>query len=107
MYDLLKVCGVSENFCDWFYADVFKKFKISDYSDLTWLLGMKIESNSSEMKISQEKFIEKILQKLLKWTTVRLLVRHQRKIANYQKNDCPQEGSEEQIRIRKTNILFI
>ena len=43
LVDDLKVCGISENFCDWFYVEVSKKFKISYYSDLTWFLGMKIE----------------------------------------------------------------
>ena len=28
---------------DRFHAEVSKKFKISDYSDLTWFLGIKIE----------------------------------------------------------------
>ena len=58
--DDLIVCGISETFCDWFYAEVYKKFKISDYSDLTWFLGMKTERTSSEIEISQEKYIEKI-----------------------------------------------
>ena len=52
--DDLIVCGISENFCDWFHAKVSKKFKTIDYSDLTWLLGMKNERISSEIKISQE-----------------------------------------------------
>ena len=51
--DDLIVGGISENFCDWFQAEVPKKFKISDYSALTWFLGMKIERISSEIKISQ------------------------------------------------------
>ena len=59
--DDLIVCGISEGFCDWFHAEVFNKFKISDYSDLTWFLGMKIERTASETKISQERYIEKTL----------------------------------------------
>ena len=38
---------------DLIVAEVCKKFKISDYSDSTWTLGMKIERNSSEIKITQ------------------------------------------------------
>ena len=38
---------------DLIVAEVCKKFKISDYSDSTWALGMKIERNSSEIKITQ------------------------------------------------------
>ena len=33
--DDLIVCSISENFCDWFQAEVSKKSKIIDYSDLT------------------------------------------------------------------------
>ena len=50
--DDLIVCSISENFFDLFYAEVSKRFQISDYSDLTWFLGMKIERTLSEIKIS-------------------------------------------------------
>ena len=53
--DDLIICGLSENFCDWFYAEISMKFKISDYSEMTWFLGMRIERFSSEIKIRQEK----------------------------------------------------
>ena len=56
--DDLIICDSSENFCDWFHAEVSKKFKIRVNSDLTWFLGMKIERTSSEIKTSQEKNIE-------------------------------------------------
>ena len=54
------ICGLSENFCEWFYTEVSKKFEFSDYSDLTWILDMKIE-RSSEMKFIPAKYIEKII----------------------------------------------
>ena len=54
--DDLTICGLSEKFCDWFYNEIYKKIKISDYSELTWFLGMKIERTSSEIKIRQEKY---------------------------------------------------
>ena len=71
--DDLIVCGISENFCDSFHTEVSKKFINSDYSDLTWFLGMKIERTSSEIKISQEKYVDKIVAtfKMNGWDTIR------------------------------------
>ena len=92
--DDLIICGISENFCDWFYAKVSKKFKISDYSDLTWFSGMRIERTSSEIKISQEKYIEKNLE-TFKMNDCRPIGTPLEENIKLSKNDCPQEGSEE------------
>ena len=60
-----KFVAFLKNFCDWFYAEISKKFKISDYSDLTWFLGKKNDRTLSEIKTSQEKYVKKF-QKLSK-----------------------------------------
>ena len=82
--DDLLVCGISENFCDWFHAEVSKKFKISYYSDLTWFLRMKIERTSSKIKISQEKYIEKVSE-TFKMNDCRPIGTPLEKIVNFQK----------------------
>ena len=89
--DDLIVCGISEIFCDWFLAEVSENFKISDYSDLTWFLGMKIERSSSEMKISLEKYIEKFLE-TFKMNDFRPIGTPLEENCKLSKNDCPQEG---------------
>ena len=64
---------------------------------------MKIEKTSSEIKFSQEKYIEKILETFKKndcgptGTTLE-------ENCKLSKNDCPQEGSEEQLRMSRTNF---
>ena len=101
--DDLIVCGISEPFYDWFHGEISKKFQISEYSDLTWFLGMKIERTSSKKKISQEKYIEKVFEtfKLNDCTPIGTPLEENCK---FSKNECPQEGSEEQLRMSKTNF---
>ena len=89
--DDLIICGLSENFCDWFYVEISKKFKISDYSELTWFLGMKIERTSAEIKIRQEKYIEKILE-TFKMNDCRPIGTPLEENCKLSKNDCPQGG---------------
>ena len=97
----LNMLGISENFWDWFHTEVSKIFKINDYPDLTWFLGIKIERTSSEIKISQEKYKEKNLEtfKMNDCKPIDTLEK-----CKLSKNDCPQEGSEEQLRMSKTNF---
>ena len=64
---------------------------------------MKIERTSSEIKISQEKYIEKILE-TFKMNDCRPIVTPLEETCKLSKNDCPQEGSEEQLRMSKTNF---
>ena len=101
--DDLLVCGISESFCDWFQAEVSKKFKISDYSDLTWFLGIKFMRTLQKIKVTQEKCIEKVLE-TFKMNDCRPIGTPLEENFKISKNDCPQEGSEEQLRMRKTNF---
>ena len=89
--DGLIICGLSENFCDRFHAEISKKFKISDYSELTWFLGMKIERTSLEIKIRQEKYIEKILE-TFKMNDCRPIGTPLEENCKLSKNDCFRRG---------------
>ena len=64
---------------------------------------MKIERTSSEIKIRQEKYIEKILE-TFKMNDCRPVGTPLEENCKLSKNDCPQEGSEEQLRMSKTNF---
>ena len=64
---------------------------------------MKIERTSSEMKISQENYIEKILE-ICKMNDCRPIGKALEENCKLSKNDCPQEGKEEQLRMSKTNF---
>ena len=64
---------------------------------------MKDERTSSEIKISQEKYIEKNLE-TFKMNDCRPIGTPLEEKCKLSKNDCPQEGSEEQLRMSKTNF---
>ena len=64
---------------------------------------MKIERTSLEIKISQEKYIEKILE-TFKMNDCRPIGTALEENCKLSENDCPQEGSEEQLRMSKTNL---
>ena len=54
-------CEFQENFSSWFECEQSKDFKISDYRDLCWFLGMKIVKKENSIQIKQEQYIEKLL----------------------------------------------
>ena len=70
---------------------------------MTWFLGMKIERTLSEIKIRQEKYIEKILE-TFKMNDCRTIGTPLEENCKLSKKDCPQKGSEEQLRMSKTNF---
>ena len=61
--DDIKVCGADKNFCCWFENNISEKFELSKISDLKWFLGMKIDYSGNEIRISQEKYVEKLMSR--------------------------------------------
>ena len=61
--DDIVVCAADKNFCSWFESNISEKFEISEISDLKWFLGMKIDYSGNEIRISQEKCVEKFISR--------------------------------------------
>ena len=61
--DDIIICGADENFCSWFENKISEKFEISEISDLKWFLGMKIDYSGNEIRISQDKYVEKLISR--------------------------------------------
>ena len=59
--DDIVVCGADKNFCSWFENNISEKFEIREMSDLEWFLGMKIDYSGNENRVSQEKYVEKLI----------------------------------------------
>ena len=63
-----------------------------DYSDLTWFFRIKIERTSSEIKMNQEKYIEKLLE-TFKMNNCKPIGTPLEENFKLSKNDCHQEGA--------------
>ena len=57
------ILGLQEDFCENFKIKVSEQFQISSYGDLSWFLNIKIERTENEVKLSQEAYVEKLLEK--------------------------------------------
>ena len=79
-----------------------KNFKISDCRDLCWFLGMKIVKRENSIKINQEQYIEKLLKRFVleSYKSVETPLAE----IKLTREDCPQEGSEEQERMKNLDI---
>ena len=98
VYDIMS-CEFQENFSSRFESELSKDFKMSDCSDLCWFFGMKIVKKVKSIEINQEVYIEKQLQRfgLGSCKSVETPVAE----IKLTREDCPQEGSEEQERMKK------
>ena len=65
--DDMVILGLQKNFCENFKKlvknKVSEQFQISSYGDLSWFLNIKIERTENEIKLSQEAYVEKLLEK--------------------------------------------
>ena len=91
-------CDFQENYSSWFESELSKHFKISDCRDLCWFLGMKIVKEENSIEINQEQYIEKLLERfgLESCKSVETPLAE----IKLTRQDCPQEGSEEQERMK-------
>ena len=98
--DDIVVSGGDKNFCSWFENNISEKLEISEISDLNWFLGMKIDYSVNEIRISQDKYVEKLLSRF-KMTEAKpktTPVGENKKLTNV---DCPLEGSIEHENTKK------
>ena len=56
------ILGLQEDFCENFKSKVCEQFQISNCGDLSWSLEIKIEQTENEIKLSQESYVEKLLE---------------------------------------------
>ena len=61
--DDMVILGLQEDFCENFKNKVSEQFQISSYGDLSWFLNIKIEQTQNEIMLSQETYVEKLLEK--------------------------------------------
>ena len=98
--DDIVVCGADKNFCSWFERNIAEKFEISEISDLKWFLGMKIDYSGNEIRISQEKYVEKLISRF-RMTEAKPITTPIGENEKLTKEDCPLEGSIEQENMKK------
>ena len=61
--DDMVILGLQKDFCESFKNKVSGRFQISKYGDLSWFLNIKIERTENEIKLSEEAYLEKLLEK--------------------------------------------
>ena len=57
------ILGLQENFYENFKFKVSEQFLFSSNEDLSWFLKITIERTENEIKLSQEAYVEKMLEK--------------------------------------------
>ena len=98
--DDIVVCGADKNFCSWFENNISEKFEISEISDLKWFLGIKIDYSGNEIRISQEKYVEKLIAKF-RMTERKPITTPIDENEKLTKEDCPLDGSIDQENMKK------
>ena len=95
--DIIISCEFQENLSSWFESELSKDFKITYCRDLCWFLGMKIVKKENSIEINQEQYIEKLLERFALGSCKSVGT----PLAEIKltREDCLQEGSEEQERI--------
>ena len=64
--DDMVMSGFQKDFCENFKNKVREQFQISSYGDFNWFLNIIIEKPENEIKLSQESYVEKMLEKFNK-----------------------------------------
>ena len=97
--DDIKSCEFQENFSSSFENELSKDFKISDCRDLCLFLGMKNVEKENSIEIKQEQYIQKLLERfgLKSCKSVETPFAE----IKLTREDCSQEGSEEQECMKK------
>ena len=63
--DDMVILGLQEDLCENFKIKFSEQFQISSYGDLIWILNIKIERIENETKLSQEAYVEKLIEKFI------------------------------------------
>ena len=61
--DGMVILGLQKDYCENFKIKVTERFQFSGYGDSSWFLNIKIERTENEKKLSQEAYVEKLLEK--------------------------------------------
>ena len=103
--DYIISCEFQQNFSSWFENELSKDFKISDCRDLCWFLGLKTVKKENSIEINQEQYIEKLLERfgLESCKSVETPLA-EIKLA---RQECPQEGNEEQERLKNFDYRIL
>ena len=56
------ILGTRQNFCENYKNRVSEKFKITSYGDLSCFLNIEIEKTEHKIKLSEEAYIEKLIE---------------------------------------------
>ena len=84
--------GTQQNFCENLKNKVSGKFKKSNFGDLSWFLNIKIERTESKIMLSQEAYIDKIIDKY-KMSYCRTMETPLDESSKLSKLDSPEIGS--------------
>ena len=57
------ILGLQGDFCENFKNKIGEHIQISSYGDLSWFLNIKTERTQNEIMLSQEEYVEKLLEK--------------------------------------------
>ena len=61
--DDMVILGLQEDFCENYKNKVSEQFQISSYGGLSWFLNIKTGRTQNEIMLSQEAYVEKLLEK--------------------------------------------
>ena len=100
--DDIVVCGADKSFRSWFENNFSDKFEISEISDPKCFLGMIIDYSGNEIRISQEKYVDKLISRF-KMTEAKPITTPLGDNEKLTKEDCPLEGSIEQENKKNCN----
>jgi hypothetical protein len=82
-----------------FMRDFQSAFTVEDAVPLTWCLGIKVEQGDNYVTLSQEKYVMDMLKRFdMEDCRVHVIPAEDRRLT---KMDCPEEGSEEQLEMRR------
>jgi hypothetical protein len=85
-----------------FQVQISKKFTIGDVAPLHWFLGMKIERQRGRIVISQQQYIETLLEKhgMLQCKPVTTPILEKTALS---RSDCPEDGTLEQANMKEVD----
>ena len=98
--DYIVVYGADKAITSWFEYNISEKSEKSEISDLKWFLGMKIGYSGNEIRISQEKYVQKLISRC-KMTEAKPITTPLGENEKLTKKYFPLEGSIEQETIKK------
>ena len=101
--DDLVYCSDDNNIYEKFEKALSTKFLISEVDDLNWFLGMQIRHGKGRLEISQENYIEKLLENF-GMKDVKGLFTPVAEKQQISRSDCPNEGSQEQKEMKNCNF---